>query len=197
MLGIVNWPACTSGLTHFPLKRGMSRSVGALSAWLPLPSPASPSKPCLFPVSRLRSVKVTNELHAAGLRNWAPGRISLASSAASAVGPFPPHSASWPSSHLAGCSSWTPLLVPSSRLTSGCSVLGAQSWALCPFLSTLTPMETSYNLYPFFSLPSPSLPLSCASSAQCPVRTPIPPRDKGKVLTVALKADPSWMPSHS
>lgn len=96
----------------------------------------------LIPLDKA-GTEVTNELHAAGPRILAPGRISLASSAASAVGPFPPHSASWPSSHLAGCSSWTPLLVPSSRLTSGCCMPGAQSWTLCPFLSTLTPMETS------------------------------------------------------
>ena len=48
---IANWPAGTSGLTHFPFKRGMSRSVE-----LSLPGSVQPSPPnkfCLCPVSRL------------------------------------------------------------------------------------------------------------------------------------------------
>lgn len=73
--GIANWPAGTSGLTHFPFKRGMSRSVE-----LTLPGPARQAN---FACAQSPGwVKVIDELHSAGPNCPSPDHILPASSVA-------------------------------------------------------------------------------------------------------------------
>lgn len=153
--GIANWPAGTSGLTHFPFKRRMSRSVELVrpgSAWL---GPAGPAKqispvPSLQAGSRssMSSTPLDPTVHPQST-SCSPHQWYLAGKA------LPPHSASGPFSHLAGCSFWMFLLV---LLFPDFQTLSARGAVLGPLpLSFHTPFLRGLHQYPQLLLATPKL----------------------------------------